>query len=932
MGNDNTTKRIEIDLSNIRAKKYHDEDNHENHILLDKYYEKIVDLISDRIDEIDKYKLMNFDIDNINEVKMHDAILIYGSRGNGKSTVMINLEDFITGKHKVSNATKLDKKVKIFETIDPTIQEEDEDFLLVILSAILKEVEGHHEHKFTKRDAFYDSLENVLKIVEATRSKKKDDIDIFDKFYGLKSGVGLAEELHKLFKHTKEIFDVEILVIPIDDVDMNLKQGYQIADSIRKYMSSPYIIPIVAFNIRQMRVVTKYNKYKQFGLDIDKELELEELSFLRSLPNDYLSKIFPPNRRIYLKNVFEILKESTVFEKFDNTAEKEQENEKKNKDQKEQNYEIIFSLKNENNTTVQLKAIDMVSLISELFYETYYDEQGFNDIYVSTFLTNRSMRNFLNDCYCVLSSLSEKSEKIDEKTEKIYYKIERKVIKNRLAPDDIYAFATKKHALTWLWNQYIEVAKKNLISKNDILKNYNWARMVTETLPEDNSSEIINKKTYARIWLQKYYRKKEKICRSEITNDNNREFVLEKVCDIAGVLELAMRSYIPMYLFEHIVRSHNLEYDNSDLIYLKSFASRSLQGIAYELSMMEATLAKVKKESTFHPKPIGSVIVFEKYKTCHNAKGKSCQYDISDKELNIPYLFKVANQDKILDESKISDSRKNEQVYIMSFFKSLALFIELAKVYKNKNKKQDQDMTEEERTKTDILALIEKFRVNMPTENDAMEMKNDYYNEILAQYRTSPIQDDKDILNVTFKGSSFGILEIATFSKRLVDFFMNVRDNIGEKSLINFNEEKFDCNKNQEEFDFHTPIITYFTSFAQALFISLFHSVTSDNVLSIKSYKKDNDEIIFRKNSLYGTKKNESSIDHLYENNITNLKRISDENKKHDKDFNVIQNDFKELFDYINNEIPFFDFLINEANFLKELQNLKECEQHNASD
>lgn len=490
MGNSNI-KRIEIDLSNIRAKKYHDEDERENHILLNSYYEKISNLIYDRIEEVNKYKKMNFDIDNINEVKMHDAILIYGSRGNGKSTVMINLQDFITGKHfeKVKNAKKLERKVKIFETIDPTIQEEDEDFLLVILSVILKEVENYQEHKFTKRDAFYESLENVLKIVEATRSKKKDDIDIFDKFYGLKSGVGLAEELHKLFKHTKDIFGVEILIIPIDDVDMNLKQGYQIADSIRKYMSSPYIIPIVAFNIRQMRVVTKYNKYKQFGLKIDNDIELEELSFLRSLPNDYLSKIFPPNRRIYLKSVFEILKESTVFDNKEQDISKKENNDRA-EDQKEEKYEIVFSLKSENSQkNIELKAIDMVSLISELFYETYYDQYGFNNIYTSTFLTNRSMRNFLNDCYCVLASLIEKN-----KSGKLFYEINRKIIKDRLAPDDIYAFATKEHALTWLWNKYIEVAKRNLTSKNDVLKNYNWARMVTETLPEDNSSEVINKK------------------------------------------------------------------------------------------------------------------------------------------------------------------------------------------------------------------------------------------------------------------------------------------------------------------------------------------------------------------------------------------------------------------------------------------------------
>ena len=356
-------RNVVIDLSSIRAKKYHDKNKSHsddenkkvyNHILLESYYKKIVKLISDRINEIKEYKTNKFDIDNINEVKMHDAILVYGSRGNGKSTIMINLQDFITGEYKIKDAENMEGRVKIFDTIDPTIQEEDEDFLLVILSTILKEVEETQQDRYTNRDSFYDSLEKVLNIVEATRSKKKYDIDIFDKFYGLKSGVGLAEELHKLFKYTKDIFAVDILIIPIDDVDMNLKQGYQIADSIRKYMSSPYIIPIVAFNIRQMRVVTKFHKYNEFNLKIDSSFDSDELSFLQSLPNDYLSKVFPPNRRIYLKSVFEILKEATGENRTHN---------------------ISFKFDD-----IELEVFDMISLITELFYEFHYGKEIFENI------------------------------------------------------------------------------------------------------------------------------------------------------------------------------------------------------------------------------------------------------------------------------------------------------------------------------------------------------------------------------------------------------------------------------------------------------------------------------------------------------------------------------------------------------------------------
>jgi hypothetical protein len=867
-------KRIVIELSNIRAKKYHEKDGKSNHILLSKYYEKIADLIKDRIDEVDRYQELGFDIDNINEVKMHDAILVYGSRGNGKSTVMINLKDFITGDYSSPlTKDKLKNKVKIFETIDPTIQEEDEDFLLVILSAILKEVENHQEDKYFKRDGFYDSLENVLKIVEATRSNNKDNIDIFDKFYGLKSGVGLAEELHKLFKATKDIFGVEILVIPIDDVDMNLKQGYQIADSIRKYMSSPYIIPIVAFNIRQMRVVTKYNKYKQFGLKIDKELELEELSFLKSLPNDYLSKVFPPNRRIYLKSVYEIL------------------------DGSEKDEELITFQKGE---ALKLKSFDMASLLSELFYESHYTPNSFED---STFLSTRSMRNFLNDCYCVLASLTK-----DEKSSYDKYTISRKIIKDRLAPDDISSFVTKEHALTWIWNEYIQLAKRNLTSENNnLLKNYNWAKMVTETLPEDSSAEIINRKTYARIWLQEYYIKKESVKKERCIDDNKsyrkRVFIHEKTCDIVGALELAMRSYIPMYLFETIVKNRNIVYTNADLIYLKSFASRSLQGIAYELSMMEITLSK-KEENTSDLKPIGSVVVNEKIKS----------RKISDKELNIPFLFKISNRDKLNRKEPI-----NSPIYILSIFKALAFFIELSKVYKSVDKEKKE--IEEEREFA-LKNLIEKYRVNLSTITNAVKMKDEYFSDCLKGKKSAI---DNSIFELNLTDSSFGVLEIATFSKRLVDFFMITRDNIPHDRL------SFDIGTiKEDDKDFHIPLVTYFTSFTQSLFLSLFTSIKDDNSLSIKSSRgRKNDKIIFRKNSLYGTVDNTKQLiedqDHLYQENICNLQKIIDEDKRKRNKTNItnIQIGVNQLFYHINHNVPFFNFLITEADFLTKI--IKQC-------
>jgi len=95
-------------------------------------------------------------------------------------------------------------------------------------------------------------------------------------------------------------------------------------------------------------------------------------------------------------------------------------------------------------------------------------------------------------------------------------------------------------------------------------------------------------------------------------------------------------------------------------------------------------------------------------------------------------------------------------------------------------------------------------------------------------------------------------------------------------------------------------------------------SIKKDDVISIKTDSED--KVIFKKNTLYGVKKNDGKKqDHLYQENICNLYEVIDENKSREE-FKDIQRSFYDFFNYINNDIPFFKFLIDEANFLGKIR------------
>lgn len=763
---DDKTQNIIIDLDNIRARKNSVKDDVINHFYLDDYYNTIKEHIKIRIDESKESKRRKDFFDS----RMHDSILIYGTRGNGKTTIMINLKDMISEKFTEDND---EDNIMVLDVIDPTILEPTEDFLLIVLSTIMKAVEEYHKSSTLMgveehhRERFYAELEEILYKIESTQTSDGKG-EVFDKFYGDKTAVGLAKSLHDFFYNVTKIFKVDVIIAPIDDIDMNMKQGYNIAETIRKYLSSPYIIPVVSFNIKQMRAVVKYNKYKAFEIDLtDKELEHhKDLDFLYSIPTDYLASIFPPDRRIVLKSIYDTMKEhnNNKDKKLYFHLSKLHENENK-----KSNSRIV------SNITNSIPSENIIALITSIIFERDSSANA-KKIFISEYLTDRSTRDFFKDCHAVMNAMTEKG---DEK-----YLINYETIRKRFSPDDKGLLTKHEQALSYLWDEFVLLAQKNLSTKytgNSTVKN-NWPKILTEIL-YGNQTDEVNKKLYRRLWLQQYYIKQKQ---TEISNiflhkDNKEKLSIRKQYKLTGAIELAMRSYIPMYLFETIIKNSNTTYSSFDLIALKELAEKDLIDVAYQLSTFEILLNTKNKDKS-NPenyKVFGSVVVSDKKNELYEA------------EYNIPYLFKLRNQEQLFDEAHYI----SQPIYFFSVFKAFALFIEIVNL---EEKLEADNITEEKFTKevtedflNDFENLLEEYRINLPCFNDD-DFVEKYKNGLIYGKKLNDENIDKDkvdnlkeilkdiikpFLDIELNESSFGILEIVNFSQRVVEYFFEVRAN-----------------------------------------------------------------------------------------------------------------------------------------------------------
>ena len=287
---------------------------------------------------------------------------------------MINIENYY------KNIAKIESPKYIFlKPVDPTLLEHTEKFLSVILARIVEMVSKRlknscidEENYFIDDDcnkiynsgnkqvncieSYYKALENLSKSLEAIKTLEKD-VGI-EEIASNKSSLKLEQHAHEFFQVVCKMFGANAIVMLIDDVDMAFDKGFDVLEVVRKYLASPYLIPIVAGDMKLYREIVEtqfidkidfykdisaYNQMKsifekgcaseresnrnwdnlKFGCDQELLVKnREELKNKRNLIDNlvkqYLEKLFPNEYHIKLKDIFSILKEKNVQIKFPN--------------------------------------------------------------------------------------------------------------------------------------------------------------------------------------------------------------------------------------------------------------------------------------------------------------------------------------------------------------------------------------------------------------------------------------------------------------------------------------------------------------------------------------------------------------------------------------------------------------------------------------
>lgn len=233
---------------------------------------------------------------------MSNIFVFAGERGAGKTSCMLSVAEMLPEcrKDKAKN-----KSFHCAPLIDPSFFDSKNNILEILLGKFFAEFEKDIKKEYQVRDEQYPSKKNhLLKMFECVRScvshlsVQANQIDIIDQLPELAASMELSSLFKELIDAYLEYFGKEVLVIPIDDIDLHSSQANVMAEQIRKYLMHSNVIVLIALKVEQLQLIKEKDFINQFSNLIEKGRV--NIADIIDMSSKYLTKLIPLNHRIYL--------------------------------------------------------------------------------------------------------------------------------------------------------------------------------------------------------------------------------------------------------------------------------------------------------------------------------------------------------------------------------------------------------------------------------------------------------------------------------------------------------------------------------------------------------------------------------------------------------------------------------------------------------
>lgn len=278
-------------------------------------YKKALRVIDSYIDALDDKRYRNL------QESRNNIIAFMGDRGTGKTSCMMSVLKMLDS-HLEERKEK--KRFASVDVVDPSFFDENTNIIYLVVgkmfAAFRERAEQDKESSMSQEGKIHDLMTAFSKVLSQISLMGKaplseNDTDVHQ-LGNLLVTVELKKSLKNLVDCYLSYFGKDVLVIPVDDIDNNTEQAYQMMEQIRKYLIQPNVIILISFKLEQLTNVAElyftnlYNQLYKIG-----KIQSEDVA---DMAQKYLLKLFPLEHRIALPDLKTMMdKELEVYENRD---------------------------------------------------------------------------------------------------------------------------------------------------------------------------------------------------------------------------------------------------------------------------------------------------------------------------------------------------------------------------------------------------------------------------------------------------------------------------------------------------------------------------------------------------------------------------------------------------------------------------------------
>lgn len=266
-----------------------------------------------------------------------NIISFIGARGSGKTTAMVEFSHIInrlnekrerqwwirqvfTEQLLKERLIERDFFFKVLDPIDASCLEEKEDLFEMVLSAIFREYEKVTETtRFVEKNTYINReilslFDEILTGYHAIKNSREENFgdSYIPRLKNMSTSMDINKKIRNLIEKLLQIccedqenrkINSSFLVISLDDLDLNIRHGYEMLEQLRKYFFQTNIIITLSGDYDQLNRICKYHYVKEFSEEKSHVIEESVQEDCRKLALDYILKTMPISARVFMPSL-----------------------------------------------------------------------------------------------------------------------------------------------------------------------------------------------------------------------------------------------------------------------------------------------------------------------------------------------------------------------------------------------------------------------------------------------------------------------------------------------------------------------------------------------------------------------------------------------------------------------------------------------------